>query len=456
MGTRMPGTAVAAAAVLVLMVAVALSAWQLALETDRGAAGAPAKPPVASTTGTARPRSLGTELAGGLGKAAPVAVPLKWAGSLYTADVTIGRGAGTRPVPVAFDTGSSQLVVCTDACTSGCAQGTCFPVAACTPVPGCTTTVGYVSQSDNVQMFDAPVSFDGVGLTLHCGANTDTLATALTSILAAVHGSLTSPLVVQGCPVAGVTSVTALGGSTAQNVMGMSSVACHSTGSGSFRCPWCMDFSSPVIESSLLQALVNANQPIGHASRWAFYLGSAATGAGFFCLGTPRVGETESADFTSVACPGSSTPLLSPSIPLVPVVPTAPSGGLASSPYRYYVVRATVNYAPQVKYLILDTGTTQVLLPGLNTGASGLGGNLKITFQSPDGTRNLWTLDYASGLQPGMLANMDAGTAGDFSSALDVGILGCTGMRGLYIEFDIAPRGGGPRTVTILGNSPVP
>jgi hypothetical protein len=68
-------------------------------------------------------------------------------------------------------------------------------------------------------------------------------------------------------------------------------------------------------------------------------------------------------------------------------------------------------------------------LAGTNEAVIMLEGNVGITYRPGDVTYN----NGASNV----FVPMDDGTATSFSSAADVGILGSTGMRNLYVEFNL-------------------
>lgn len=133
---------------------------------------------------------------------------------------------------------------------------------------------------------------------------------------------------------------------------------------------------------------------------------------------------------------------------------------LGRTPYRYYLVEVSyAAYGPVgsalstyttlasfPKVLMVDSGTTNVMVPGPNssgicntfTGITQgnqcvivLKNNVVITYGPSD-------VVYAGG-NPVFVA-MDDATAVNFSSDLDVGILGCTGMRNLYVEFNLTKR----------------
>lgn len=99
--------------------------------------------------------------------------------------------------------------------------------------------------------------------------------------------------------------------------------------------------------------------------------------------------------------------------------------------------------------MLLDTGTTQMLLPGSEgvTAIQGMqqGDMLVITLQDPKNSRRVVRLSYTeAALQlPSGDSAVDvlgAGTASVFSSDQDVGILGCALQRGLYIEYNITAK----------------
>jgi hypothetical protein len=105
--------------------------------------------------------------------------------------------------------------------------------------------------------------------------------------------------------------------------------------------------------------------------------------------------------------------------------------------------------------LMVDSGTTNVLLPDCGVAGGGAATSAAISAVSPSmqviialkpavpGGQPVYitygpadvTFGY-DGASPVFVA-MDAGTAANFSSAATVGILGCTGMRNLYVEFNL-------------------
>jgi hypothetical protein len=156
-------------------------------------------------------------------------------------------------------------------------------------------------------------------------------------------------------------------------------------------------------------------------------------------------------------------------VPLVQSL-TRASSPLGRTPWRYYVVplqSVTVSKAGGAAarrlrgmpaFLVLDTGTTQCQLPGgagaaaasllngladgevavfrVGVGAAGATTSADIVLRGRAGV----TFPTAGAAVAPVFVGMPDSEASMFSSALDVGVLGATAMRGLCIQYNITQR----------------
>ncbi len=376
-------------------------------------------------------------------------MPLSWSTTAYVYTINVTVGAST--VTAVLDTGSAKFIVATDDCApcSGAryepaksstsvlildprkTEGKSVPATVTTANAAeyttllCTLQSSYVSQTDSIRMYQDTVTLARTGISPPslCNAPVDTVLNG---------GSATTPLSITNFPVGGIFAST---GTTSLNVMGMSGVqaATKTTLNGQelYIMPSCQTTTQPVYESAVIESLAMYAATAGTDVVWSHLFGTAT---GCLLFGALRL------------------PCLS--IQYVPMVATLPNATstLVSTPYRYYAVpvqsiragRDEASLQPVAgapKYMLVDTGTTQVLTPGsisddLNSNAVvvitlGSGSQTAtLTYQTPQ------SKTYAGGLQY-IFADMPGSTAAIFSTAQDVGILGCCAMRNYYVEYNL-------------------
>lgn len=400
-------------------------------------------------------------VAGGPGSGSGMAtrlkvIPLTWSasGSLYTVGFTVG----TDVVEAAFDTGSARFVVATSDCT-GCGKSKYNPAASKDAIvlidprkadkqrtvveplrPDqvgdhaailCSDTVSYVSQSNNILMYRDTVMFPRRNVS----GNSICDGTSIDGVL---DGSIDAPpLTVTDFPVGGITTTT---GTTALNVFGMSGVlSVTKTDDGKYLLPSCQVSAAESYEAATVQAIALYYTARKQPVVWSQYIG---VNAGFMLFG-------------SLALPCNRVQTVKMIRQL-----TRSTNDVDRTPWRFYVVQVhsmsidgvALPRASVPKYLIVDTGTTQTLLPGPSSTSvvAQIGRattSVSITFGSGiDGdsatlTYVLGELTYQSvfGAQPTFAAMPDA-VAKLFSADMDVGLFGVTCMRNAYIEYDLTNR----------------
>jgi hypothetical protein len=348
-------------------------------------------------------------------------IMLQWAPATGTYNIAFVIGDDgflvRRPtMHAAFDTGSAHFIVASKHCKTCNKESPKYDSPAHLElkdeqrdgVAPCQTSVMYVSQSDTIRMFS-----DTLNITKTVGKAPGTPATTIT---------------IRNFPVGGIV---AHSGASSMNVFGMSGVVTSKrNGKNMFVTPACQLSGEPQFESAMLQAVV-AHGKGTHPLLWSIQ-----------CAANRRDGATVAfgkKHGTGVAY-----------TPAVRVLPDAPSE-LAGTPWRYYVVevvhaRTLRNNIPLPrfpKYLLVDTATTQFLVPSETTSTDTLRGHgLKLTLAGDV------TLQWASstadddGDTP-MFEGMSSSTASNFSKDLNVGIMGALAMRGMYIEFGLEE----PRTI---------
>jgi hypothetical protein len=385
------------------------------------------------------------------------AIPLTWNGSTYMVTMLVG----TSPVTAVFDTGSSEFVVGMKGCVS-CTSTTYDPTTSPTAVllvdprlaaianitnldPQtlakystilCRSEAAYVSQTDSIQMYQDVVSFPR--RTLHtpdlCGVPGDN---ALLASMAAAPR--TDSLVITDFPVGAVYQVT---GSSNLNVLGMSAVLSVTKievdGQSLFLMPSCQTILRPAHESPVVSALAMHYGPSTDLV-WSQYILPGQAG-GWLVFGPMYI------------------PCLRPTyVNMVQRLPFAEEG-IPATTMRYYVVNVRsmvilhadgtqTPLADAPVSLVVDTGTTQFMLPG-EAGVQSILNMapatdvLALTLGDKTSSVTLHYSGSALGVGPAESAEpivtiLPAASASIFSSKLDVGILGCTAMRGLYIEYNL-------------------
>lgn len=402
-------------------------------------------------------------------------IPLQWqaSASIYVANFKVGVSS----IEAAFDTGSARFIVATNQCGS-CSGRRYDPAASNVAIALidprkeenltgvflnkedlakyeavlCTTQVSYVSQTDKLQMYQDTVTFprSAISQTQLCSRSVDQVMTS---------GTGAAPLVITDFPVGGIVGNT---GSSSLNVLGMSGVLSITTierdGRTEYLLPSCQTSREVAYESALIEAIAMFYRSRSMPVIWSQYIGDST---GFMLFAPLRL-----------AC------LDTKFTPMIKTLTNA-SSALVRTPWRYYVVpvlkieagkqnkdRSTYTTLPNPpKYVLIDTGTTQFLLPGASGAINAshlsrleadelaivtLGTSAEpieivysqedITYNTTFGRRNVFSS------MPDSMANV-------FSSNKDIGIMGVTGMRHMYIEYDLTKRRlgiGMPRSTNLL------
>lgn len=436
--------ALVAVAVLVIVVATSPQRTQVRVECTTGSAliirraGHPpptptpdAMAPILGGAGVLQGTSAPTIAQRSIAK--NMIIPLFWqsVGFLYQAHFI----AGASPIVAAFDTGSTNFIVASTSTspTNSYNSSTGTPVRSASGA-ACVNTVNYVSQSNTVQVFLDTLAFPTKIIT-----GSDLCTTGVTQVV--LRGSAAKDFTLSQFPVGATIKST---GASSMNVLGMSPLQAASVPSV------CKTFSAPAFVSPVIQSFAEHNAGTTPPTDviWSMM------------LGTPAADSTLPAGFMVFGPMG--VPCLTPVVtPMVPSLPSAP--GLGGTPFQYYVVE--VEYcaigttgAPVgsysafpgfPKYLLVDSGTTLALIPGgaaastcaaingvtrTQTVILVLKNGVTITYQPAD-----VVYEVDGGREP-VFAAMDDATAANFSTSRDVGILGCTALRNLYVEFNLTKK----------------
>lgn len=390
------------------------------------------------------------ELAGGAALGTTNVIPLVWNASAGIFEVQFTAGKGQ--VSAAFDTGSARFIVDKGYTPSDKALAIVDP----RKVPDllelsdselddlrqqpdvlCSTEVAYVSQTDKVQMVQDDIAFPRkeVQDAELCVRDVDTVV---------ADASDANPFVITDFPIGRVVQSTG----TSLNVFGMSPVQSATIikidGQQYYLLPYCQterkqSNKRAPYESALLEALARYYEAINHPLVWSMFVGDKD---GFMVFADMRL-----------AC------LDVKYSPMVRTLSNSTSA-LVSTPYRFYVVNvesiqigtrgdpSSLRALPSPpKQVLVDTGTTQFLLPGstgaLNASALSnlssdqvavltLQGGVVITYGPDDLQYNI------GGRSRPVFADMPDNVARTFSTNLDVGIMGITAMRHMYIEYDLS------------------
>lgn len=336
--------------------------------------------------------------------------------SSYRAAFTVGKDN----VNAAFDSGSAQFIVATTSCNA-CSGPTYDPkksnASSIKDLTGssnssCKTTLSYASQSSTVQLFADTLAFARVPEP-PCKGSTQQIGQ-----------QAVSDLVITDFPVGGILINS---GSTAANVLGMSGVmtTTKSSDGSKYLLPTCQYSDTPAFESPVLQSIAEYNKSIGEANLWSVRFAQARSDGASVSF-RKNVNSCGIVQYTDA----------------VRVIPDAPSA-LVGTPWRYYVVKvnAATTYSGESlpnfpQYLLVDTGTSQFLVPGATSADTlqsqglvlTLDGGVKLTWQTPSG--------YNNG-SVNLFANMGDDLAQAFSTSSNVGIMGNMAMLGRYIEFTL-------------------
>ena len=365
-------------------------------------------------------------------------IPLHWNRLTKTYDVAMT--AGSSEVTAAFDTGSAGMILRTPACV------TCKGAKVYTPSHGgavedathtlCRSSISYVSQTNVLQMYSDTVTFKRV-------LQQD----------GATPGAAAAALVIADFPIGGM--VESYGHHDSVNVLGVSGEKslnqAQSGASPSFPTSTCRSTATSTYESALLQAVAAATAP-NVPLKWSIrFSAERERGGASVALGSAQTHQG---------------PLIT--VPAVRRLPDAPTD-MVGTPWRYYVVevrgarhascpggggsRGGTELHGFPKHLIIDTATTQFMIPGAISPAKLATHGLVITLNNAEQSELTWpgkTLgsasenkqDYGNGeADTPLFAHMPDAISREFSAAgSSVGILGALAMRGRYIEFTFAPE----------------
>lgn len=350
-------------------------------------------------------------------------IPLVWDSSTGTYNISIY--VGTDFVHAAFDTGSAQFVVTTDECKT-CSGSIYIPTrspSAFAVLDGasskdrhalCRASISYVSQSDTLQIY-------GDTVTIPRTLAPDCLGRPRYS------SEDVAPITVTHFPVGGIIANT---GHSSVNVFGMSGVMTEARDprdSSLYILPSCQTSTEPIYESPILQAISMYNRGLDEPMVWSMrFAHDRADGASVMFRKSKN------------AC---DRPLFH--TPAVRVIPDAPSK-LVGTPYRYYVieVESAATYHGSVplpsfpRYLLVDTATTQFMVPAKTSVDTLRKKGLVLTLASSGGSKLEWPGSREDDhYGTSMYTEMPDGVASEFSHSHNVGILGNLAMRGRYIEF---------------------
>ena len=374
-------------------------------------------------------------------------IPLFWdpQGLLYEVHFSAGKSV----IAAAFDTGSTNFIVSTTAIapTNSYDTSTGTPVPASNGAGTCTTTVNYVSQSNTVQVFLDTLSFRNklIQSSTLCSQDVTAVVTA---------GAAAPDFQIAQFPVGATVKST---GSSPLNVLGMAAVQATSIPSV------CKTYAAPAYVSPVIQSIAeyDAAATPPRDVIWSMMIGTPLS----FVSKSTAQDDSQPAGFMIFG--PMSVPCLAPVFtPMVAQLPSAP--GLGSTPYQYYVAQVSycaigktgapvasfVKFAGFPKYLLIDSGTTLALIPGANGPATCaainavgpgqtvilvLAGDVTITYATADVTYQAPSGGGRTSTQR-VFAAMDDATAANFSTTKDVGILGCTALRNLYVEFNLTSK----------------
>jgi len=396
-------------------------------------------------------------------------MPLAWdaAKGIYYMQFT----AGESEVLAVLDTGSARCVLATPATAGPGVTVYTPPTGPGTQVKDprtggpCTASIAYVSQQDTVTVYNDTLTVPRVTIATPALCS----GTPITQVVqAGAKGILPAPLSITDFPVSAITS-----GGASLNVLGMSAVQAVTREGSQYFLPSCQLSGTPQYESELIQALSVYDASAGVADVvWSMMLGTSppAGGGG----GGPLLGGFPVAG--TVAFGPLDIPCLAPQYATMYPTLTHASSSLVNTPYRYYVVELTgcsigaAGTDPATwtrtlpgfpKYVLVDSGTTQGLLPG----PSGAANAAALNGLGPGDMAVIWVKGAAGGVigitytptdvvyvdgtgsTQAVFAGMDAAplppdapsypVAQSFSSQMDVGILGNTALRNLYVEFNL-------------------
>lgn len=347
---------------------------------------------------------------------ASIALDYDGSSGIYNAHFFVGK----NKVQAAFDTGSARFIVSTKECGE-CAGADYHPVQSEIVLDAqsggktfCQEKVMYVSQTDTIQVFSDTVQFPLVGMDA-CDLDGKEAKSAKPM----------NTLFISSFPVGGIVENS---GDSAHNILGMSGVVSvnitQHNGKGKYVVQSCQLSDSPHYESAVLQSVAEYNKSVGEPLMWSIQFFRNRSAGAFVSFRRPML------RCSSVRY-----------VPAVRVLPGAPND-LVGTPWRYYVVRVKkarthVGEMPIhgfPKFLIIDTGTTQFMLPPAVNAADvqrqglvlTLEGDVELAWKNPQAYNDDTTTVFE---------NMTEEVASLFSKNNEVGIFGNLAMLGMYIEF---------------------
>ena len=438
------------------------------------------------------------------------ALPLYWDSGTGVFLVEFCLGGVPVPLRAALDTGSSRVVVSADNLQQEPREGSESPKseggAVLTfdgaPVPSidprsgepCTSRVVYVSQTSQVTTYQFQATFPLVHIGGH-GAGFDASSGGVVGSHVAGHGhaAVCPGLHIPNFPI-GVahSSTNAPDAHPPVNVFGM----CPSVAAATFThapdrakparaaehtalvLSSCELAAPGTMESAFLRHLQDADTTPRHhrgvcwsvvlfndgATPSAYEALAAETGTdGDVCTATGTAhSQTVSVQGDRQAVDGlvilgySSAHSRVLYTPMVESLPHASSASVRS-PFRYYVIRVTkcvlhrrfgTKTLPFPTFMIVDTGTTQGLLPETTGGKAvkalnSLTAGMAVTLELAGGATLRFEGTSSSSnkhVHSSMWETMGTDVVKMFDTTMDTGILGCLAMRGFSIHFDLQAR----------------
>ena len=376
-------------------------------------------------------------------------IPLHWNRATKTYDVTMT--VGSSEVTAAFDTGSAGMILRTPACKSCRGAKVYSPLSEGVKDAAqtlCRSSISYVSQTNVLQMYSDTVTFNRK--LARQEASDAAARTCLSHIEAA-------PLVITDFPIGGM--VESSGSHDSVNVFGVSGVKsvnqAKTGGEPSFPTSACRSTKASTYESALLQSVAAANPHL--PLRWSIKFSVDRVHGG----ASVALGATQAHRGKLIT------------VPAVKRLPNAPSE-MVGTPWRYYIVEvlharhtsaavgdAALNLLDFPRYLIIDTATTQFMIPGSTSATSLMKWGLTITLNDTAQSELAWPgsdlataferkQDYsATELDTPLFTSMPSNISREFSTSSrpSVGILGALAMRGRYIEFACSDHEADARTI---------
>ena len=349
-------------------------------------------------------------------------IPLSWDPDVAVYNITFM--VGNNQITAVWDSGSADLVIATDSCTS-CGGAPYYPSQSSTSVALineaaagdgdslCQTVKTYGSQRDTVQMYSDTVNIPRA------------FATPCSAVPVTAAGEEgPKPIIINSFPIGGVVANT---GATSANVFGMSGVMCVTQQDGKYVLPSCQLTDTPQFISSLLATYALEAEKGAKPLLWSIHF-------------------AKDRDDGALVAFESRPPTCGTAVAYTPAVATLSdsTSDFIRVPWRYYVIeveRATsydgrIVYDKFPRFLLVDTGTSAFMVPSGTTAKTLNTHGLLLNLAHANGAALSWSAsvkDTRDGSP--MFENMSESVATQFSKSHSVGIMGCLAMRGRYIEF---------------------